>query len=925
MCAFKYGGSFMQKYFKLLLIFTLVPILLVLQSCLVATQNTIISPEITSLFEGEYKVDPYMKDHIPKSIAVLPFVDLSKSKEGFDVIRRGFYNHFSSLPYTDMEIYKIDSLLAKAGLTDAEAIRKTSPQELGRILGVDAVVFGEISNFDKLFLVIYSQVSVGAEIKMYDAKTGNFLWSGKHTARIHEGGIATHPIGIVAVVIATALNMRDIQLLRANDDLFRDMVKTIPIPSIAEALRPPSITLLTQDSKGLPKKAGDEIRVVIQGTPKMQAWFDIGGYKKKIEMKEVEPGGYYGVYKVLPGDNIDKAIITGYLKDDSGNTGQWVDAVGSVTLDTIAPDKPNNLTAVGRNKLVLLNWEKPQAADLAGYKIYRSNTPLSGYREISKTELNEYRDAEATLVNSQKYYYRIAAFDFAGNDSELAQVAGMPIAPGPTPVSGAIETNTIWYSGASPYILEGDVVVKDKTILTIEPGTEIKSRGGALIIEGRINAQGDDERIINLDTAQEGKLWAGITFVNVKDKENLVKFVRIKNAKTAITCHSSSPRIEMSEFTQNNEVLKILGAFSKPLIAKNSIYKNKGVALKISDGASPLIKENSIQDNDDTGLMVQSASPEIMQNTIARNNNNGIIVKGAGVNISQNNIVDNKPYNIVGNMIGTPVKALDNWWGSSKIMEILAGMQGKIDISFVLDAAYPQGKTQAITVLGKKAGGAIKADAYMIMSNSPYLITKDVIVDNGATLHIEPGVVLEFEQKTSLITEDGGIIARGTKENPITFTAAASSPSPGFYNNAVRIAKKTKVNSSFAYCIIKYATTAFDIYTGAPEISYCYVANASQNGVFCRNDANPSLSYNTFAENQGEGAIKCVGMANPKINYNNFVDNTVAIQSFSSIYIDARNNWWGADPPDKNMIWGDNINVNQWLVKKESRAFKENK
>jgi hypothetical protein len=915
----------MQKYFKLLLIYTLVPILLVLQSCAVATKSTIITPEITSLFEGEYKIDPYMQDHIPKSVAVLPFVDLSKSKEAIDIVRRGFYNHFSSLPYTDMELYKIDSLLSKAGLTDAEVISKTTPQELGRILGVDAVVFGEISNFDKLFLVMYSQVSVGAEIKMYDAKTGNILWSGKHTVRKHEGGISTNPIGIIAVVITTALNVRDIQLLRANDDLFRDMVKTIPVPSIAEALRPPSITLLTQDSKGLPKKAGDEIKVVIQGTPKMLAWFDIGGYKKHIEMKEVEPGGYYGVYKVLPGDNIDKAIITGYLTDDAGNTGQWVDAVGYVTLDTTAPDKPKNLTGIGRNKLVLLNWEKPQASDLAGYKIYRSSTPLSGYVVIGKTELNEYRDAESTLVNSQKYYYRIAAFDFAGNDSEITQATGMPIAPGPTPVAGVIETNTIWYSGASPYIMEGDVIVKDKTILTIEPGTEIKSRGGALIIEGRINAQGDDEHIINLDTAQEGKPWAGITFVNVKDKENLVKFVRIKNAKTAITCQSSSPRIEISEFTQNNDVLKISGAFSKPLIAKNSIYKNKGVAVQVSEGSAPLIKENSIQDNDGTGLMVQSASPAIMQNTIARNNNNGIVVKGAGVNINQNNIVDNKPYNIVGNMTGTSVKALDNWWGSSKVQEILAGMQGKIDISFVLDAPYPQGKTQAITVLGQKAGGAIKADAYMILSNSPYRITKDLIIDNGATLHIEPGVVLEFEQKTSLITEDGGIIARGTKENPITFTAAASSPTPGFYGSAVRISKKTKVNSFFAYCIIKYATTAFDIYTGAPEISYCHVANSSQNGVFCRDDANPLLSYNTFTENQGEGAIKCVGNANPKIFYNNFISNAWAIQSQSSIYIDARNNWWGANPPDQNIIFGENINIKPWLVKKESRAFQEKK
>lgn len=911
----------MRNKLKLLTVLFFLPITIVLQSCLVATKDTVITPEIRSLYEGEYKIDPYMKDHVPKSVAVMPFVDLSKSKEGFETVRRGFYNHFSSLPFKDMELYRVDNTLRKAGLTDPEAISKTSPQELGKLLGVDAVVFGEISNFDKLFAVMYSQVSVGAEVKMYDTKTGNFLWSGKNVVRKHEGGISTNPIGIVATVIATAMNVRDIQLLRANDDLFRDMVKTIPVPHIAEMMRPPVITLLTQDSKGLPKKAGDEIKVVIQGTPKMQAYFNIGDYKKNIDMQEVEPGGYYGVYKVVPGDNIEKAIVTGFLRDDSGNTAQWVDAISSVTLLTTPPAKPDNLTGIGRNALVLLNWGKSAAPYLAGYKVYRSNTPLSGYKEISRTEVNEYRDAGPGLINSQKYYYRVSAYDVAGNESDMAQVTGMPVAPGPTAVSGIIETDTIWYSGASPYILEKDVIVKDKALLTIEPGTEIKSRGGALIVEGRLSASGDNDHIIDFDAAVEGRNWPGIVFANVKDKENIVKFVRIKNAKIAINCQASSPKIEMSEFTRNNEALKIQGAFSKPDITKNSIYKNKGVALTVSDGAAPVIKENSIQDNENTGLLVQSAAPEFVQNNLARNGNNGIVIKGAGININRNNIVDNKPYNIVGNMAGTSVKALDNWWGSSKILEILAGIQGRVDISTVLDGAYPQGKSLAVTALGKKLSGTIKTDSYLILSNSPYRVTKDVVIDGGATLYIEPGVVVEFEQKTSLIAEEGGIVACGTKENPITFTAAASTPTPGFYNNAVRLSKQSKVNSSFAYCIVKYATTAFDIYAGAPEISYCQIINSAQNAVFCRNDATPVLLYNTFAENHGEGAIKCVGMANPKINFNNFSGNTVAIQSFSTIYIDARNNWWGANPPDQNMIWGDNVNIKPWLTKEEPKAF----
>jgi hypothetical protein len=65
-------------------------------------------------------------------------------------------------------------------------------------------------------------------------------------------------------------------------------------------------------------------------------------------------------------------------------------------------------------------------------------------------------------------------------------------------------------------------------------------------------------------------------------------------------------------------------------------------------------------------------------------------------------------------------------------------------------------------------------------------------------------------------------------------------------------------------------------------------------------------------------------MSNPVINNNNFINNTVAIQTFSSIYIDARNNWWGSSPPDQKMIWGDlvnNINIKPWLEAPERKAF----
>lgn len=911
----------MNKKIKQLSILLILPLLFSLQSCLVSTKTTLITPEIRNLFGGDYKVDPYMKDHVPKTVAVLPFVNLSDKKEAVDVMRRGFYNHFSSLPFQDMELYKIDDLLAKAGLTDPDAISKMKPQDLGKILGVDAVVFGSISNFDKFFAVLYSQVSVGAEVKMYDTQTGNFLWSGKHTVRKHEGGISTNPVGIVATVVVTALNVRDVQLLRANDDLFREMVKTIPTPSLAEMSRPPGITLLTQDTKGVPKKAGDEIKVVIQGTPKMRAYFDLGDFKRRIDMQEVEPGGYYGVYKVLPGDNVEKAIVTGYLKDDAGNVGQWVDAVSQVTIDTTPPAQPKAFKSTGRNKLIGLAWTKSDAEDLAGYNIYRSESPLTGYVPVGKTEFTEFIDTDKNLVNFKTYYYRVSAIDFAGNESLMLQGQGVAVPPGPTVVSGAIETDTVWHAGASPYILESDVVVKDKALLTIEPGTEIKSRGGGLIIEGRISAEGDNDRIIRFDAAN-GRLWPGISFSGVKDRENKVAYVRIAKARTAIHCQASSPLIEKSEFTQNAEAIRVSGAFSKPAIHRNILYKNRGPAIAVTDGAAPRISENSIYENDGAGISAQSSVPEIAHNTIARNRGSGIDLRGGTAVIRQNNLMDNVPFNMI-NAGGASVKAWDNWWDTPKPLEILAGISGRIDIRSVLDSPWPQGKPMTVPILDKHLGGHIKADSYLIASLSPYRVAKDVVIDGGATLYIGPGVVLEFEQKTTFVTQNGGIIARGTKDKPIIFTAASSSPAPGFYASAVQFAEPTRVNSSFSYCIIKYAATAFDIFAGSPEISHSFIGYSSQSGIYCRKEATPVISYNTFAHNAGEGAIVCFGRANPKIFYNNFIDNVWAIQSVSSIYIDARNNWWGSAPPDMKIIWGENINIKPWLKKENPNGLRD--
>jgi parallel beta-helix repeat protein len=885
----------------------------------VATKKTAITPEIRSFFEGTYKVDPYLETHMPRTVAVVPFVDQSKSKQGVEAVRRAFYNHFSALPYTDVELYRVDRLLRKAELTDPEAIANTPPQKLGEILKVDAVILADVSNFDKFYAVVYSQVAVGAEIRMFDTKSGHFLWSGQHVARKHQGGISASPVGIVATIVSTAMNVQDVQLLRACDDLFRDMVKTIPVPTVAEATRPPVITLLTQDTKGLPRKAGDEIKVVIEGDPNMQASFDVGSFKKRIDMVEVESGGYLGTYRVVPGDNVTGAIVTGYLSDDSGNTASWIDPVGTVTIDTNPPATPREPTTVGRDGFVILDWAKNCEADLIGYRIYRSNTPLTGFEALGNTEFNTYKDGQA--ANFQRYYYKVSAVDLAGNESIGGDaVAGMAVAPGPTPFSGAIIEDITWYAGASPYLLEGPVTIRDKATLTIEPGTIIQSVGSGLRVEGRLLACGDEGSLI-IFAGQDHKLWEGIYFYNVKGGENLVQSCRVRDAKAGIACQSSSPVIRDCEFVDNIDGIRVMGAFSEPEVLSNTIHKNSGIGLVVQEGAKPTIEGNTIRENSKGGVFIEGAAPTLVHNTIVQNSGWGVSVVKSDVEIRENNIHDNEPNNMAGTMSGEPFRARDNWWGTKNGLDILAKIKGRVDIRSILDAPYSLGKSVKLPILRRPLGGEIRADAFLTLSNSPYTVEKDIVVDGGAALYVEPGVRLMFDQNTSIVLRDGGMVARGKEGQPIVFTSSGASTSPGYYLNAIRFVARTKVNSSFRYCVMEQATTALDVHFGSPEISYCHIANNAQSGIKCRNDAAPEISYNTITGNTGTGGIECVGTSRPKINHNNIVKNAVGIQAFSTIMIDARYNWWGKTPPDGSLIWGENIKFDPWLEAPEKKAF----
>ena len=73
-------------------------------------------------------------------------------------------------------------------------------------------------------------------------------------------------------------------------------------------------------------------------------------------------------------------------------------------------------------------------------------------------------------------------------------------------------------------------------------------------------------------------------------------------------------------------------------------------------------------------------------------------------------------------------------------------------------------------------GGIITTDTVWSASGNPYIAEQSVLVMNGAKLTIEPGVEVRFGPAIALSVADGALLAAGTQESNIVFTAGRNPP-----------------------------------------------------------------------------------------------------------------------------------------------------
>lgn len=175
-----------------------------------------------------------------------------------------------------------------------------------------------------------------------------------------------------------------------------------------------------------------------------------------------------------------------------------------------------------------------------------------------------------------------------------------------------------------------------------------------------------------------------------------------------------------------------------------------------------------------------------------------------------------------------------------------------------------------------EVSGPITSDTTWTLSNSPYIVVGDVLVNNGIILTIEPGVLMKFNSSNLQI--NGTLIARGTSSDPIVFTSN----------------KTTPVTGDWGYIFFGDSSTdaTYDAdgnYIGGSILEYCIVEYAggmsvSDNGAVRMNNAHPFINYCTIRNNKASG-IKAWDVTGLIKITNSTISKNIASDSGGGIYV----------------------------------------
>jgi hypothetical protein len=177
----------------------------------------------TDLGDGNFVVD---------RIPVIPRSDEERARFGWSAanrVRRTVAGMLATREFTITPLLAIDAVLAERGIDDFDKLSAVGPMEIGRWLHADALVYGEVTDYQAYYGFLIAAWRVAARVRMVSTRDGHELFACADNRYSTNLTPAIDPIDIGINSVLNVLELRDITLARAEYEVGREIVLRLPV------------------------------------------------------------------------------------------------------------------------------------------------------------------------------------------------------------------------------------------------------------------------------------------------------------------------------------------------------------------------------------------------------------------------------------------------------------------------------------------------------------------------------------------------------------------------------------------------------------------------------------------------------------------------------------------------------------------------
>jgi hypothetical protein len=196
-----------------------------------------------------FKLANDYQTHPPRKIAVLPFADkgdgvylinrlpFADRNEGArdrwswthtNRLRRSVTGALATREFIIVPLPAVDAVLADHGITDWDKLNAVPPEELGRWLDADAVVYGKLLSYEAYYGFLIAAWQVSANVRMVSTVDGHEIFSCTDHRYSTNVNLVFDPIDIAINSVLSLIQLRDIWLARTEYEVGHEIILRLP-------------------------------------------------------------------------------------------------------------------------------------------------------------------------------------------------------------------------------------------------------------------------------------------------------------------------------------------------------------------------------------------------------------------------------------------------------------------------------------------------------------------------------------------------------------------------------------------------------------------------------------------------------------------------------------------------------------------------